>query len=55
VAGPRNNDGEVHIQRADAHRKAGFVSDAFYGAPEMCHGYIPIVADDMCCGAAGDP
>jgi hypothetical protein len=55
VAGPRNNDGEVHIQRADARRKVGFVSDAFYGAPEMRHRYITIVADNMRCGAAGDP
>ncbi|KAJ7850323.1 hypothetical protein B0H14DRAFT_2582090 [Mycena olivaceomarginata] len=55
VAGPRNNDGEVHIQRANAHRKVGFVSDAFYGAPEMRHGYITIVADNMRCGATGDP
>lgn len=53
--GPRNNDGEVHIQRADAHRKVGFMSDAFYGAPEMRHGYITILVDNMRCGAAGDP
>jgi hypothetical protein len=53
--GPRNNDGEVHIQRADAHRKVGFMSEAFYGAPELRHGYITILVDNMRCGAAGDP
>ncbi|KAJ7807135.1 hypothetical protein B0H14DRAFT_2609942 [Mycena olivaceomarginata] len=33
AAGPRNNGGEVHLQWADAHRKVGFVSDAFEVLP----------------------
>jgi hypothetical protein len=55
AAGPRSNDCEVNIQRADAHRKIGFLSDAFDGVPEMRRGYITIVVDDTRRGAAGDP